>query len=61
MVAVRREGPQARAANDVWSLDFAADQLADGTRFRALTVFDIFTREALAIEDGQRLAGESML
>lgn len=26
--------------------DFVADQLADGRRFRALTVLDLFTREA---------------
>ena len=61
MVIVRRERPQAQAANDVWSLDFVADQLANGTRFRALTVVDIFTREALAIEVGQRLAGEHVV
>ena len=42
----------------VWSLDFVADQLADGRRFRALTVVDVFTRESLAIEVGQRLRGE---
>ena len=50
-----------RAANDIWSLDFVADQLADGTRFRALTVVDVFTREALAIDVGQRLAGEHVV
>ena len=40
------------APNQVWSLDFVADQLADGRRFRALTVVDIYTRESLAIEAG---------
>ena len=58
---VSRERPVARAANDIWSLDFVADQLADGTRFRALTVVDVFAREALAIEVGQRLAGEHVV
>jgi putative transposase len=38
-----------------WSLDFVADQLSRGGRFRALTVVDVFTREALAIEGGQQL------
>jgi putative transposase len=61
MVVARRERPKARAANEVWSLDFVADQLANGTRFRALTVVDVFTREALAIEVGQRLAGEHVV
>ena len=35
-----------------------ADQLADGRRFRALTVLDVFTRECLAIEAGAQLHGE---
>jgi putative transposase len=61
MIVSRRERPVARAANDIWSLDFVADQLADGTRFRALTVVDVFTREALAIDVGQRLAGEHVV
>jgi len=49
----------ARAAvkmpNHVWGLDFVCDQLSQGQRFRALTVVDVFTREALAIEVGQQL------
>jgi putative transposase len=44
----------------VWSLDFVADQLADGRRYRALTVVDVFTRESLAIEVGQSLKGEDV-
>jgi len=31
--------------NQVWSMDFVADQLADGRRFRSLTVVDIYTRD----------------
>ena len=42
-------------------MDFVADQLADGRRFRALTVLDIFTRESLAIEVGQSLKGEAVV
>jgi len=61
MVVVRRERVRPRAANEVWSLDFVSDQLADGTRFRALTVVDVFSREALAIEVGQRLGGEHVV
>lgn len=38
-----------------------SDQLANGMRFRALTVVDVFTREALAIEVGQRLGGEHVV
>ena len=52
--AVHREQRRpATARNDIWSMDFVADQLADGRRFRALTVIDLFTRECLAIDVGQ--------
>jgi len=37
-----------------------ADQLANGTRLRALTFVDIFSREALAIEVGLRLRAEEV-
>jgi putative transposase len=55
--AVHREQRRpAIARNDIWSMDFVADQLADGRRFRALTVLDLFTRECLAIDVGQGLS-----
>jgi len=38
-----------------------ADQLADGGRFRALTILDVFTRESLAIAVGLRLRGEDVV
>src|SRR5437764_1135303 len=57
----RRERFRPTTPNEVWSLDFVADQLADGRRFRALTIMDIFTRESLAIEVGQRLKGEAVV
>jgi putative transposase len=56
----RRERRKATEPNQVWSLDFVADQLADGRRYRALTVVDVFTRESLAIEVGQSLKGEDV-
>lgn len=46
-----------RRANEVWSMDFVADQLADGSKFRSLTIVDVYTREALAIEVGLSLGG----
>jgi len=49
------------APNQVWHLGFVADQLSDGRRFRALTVMDVFTRESLAIEVGQKLKGEDVV
>jgi putative transposase len=36
-------------------------ELADGRRFRALTVVDVFTRESLAIELGQSLKGDDVV
>ena len=57
----RRERQKPTGPNQVWSLDFVADQLADGRRFRALTVVDVFTRECPAIEVGQSLKGEDLV
>src|SRR5918993_3264969 len=49
VTAVHREQRRPAAIrNDIWSMDFVADELADGRRFRALTVIDMFTRERLA-------------
>jgi len=60
--AVHREQRRpATARNDIWSMDFVADQLADGRRFRALTVLDLFTRECLAIDVGQGLSGRDVV
>jgi len=42
-------------------MDFVADQLVQGTRFRVLTVIDIFTKECLAIEVGQSLKAEHVV
>jgi putative transposase len=57
----RRERFHPTGPNQVWSMDFVADQLADGRRFRSLTVVDIYTRECLAIESEQRLKGEDVV
>ena len=40
-----------------WSMDFVADQLFDGRRFRALTVVDNYSRTCLAIHAGQSIKG----
>ena len=47
--------------SDMRSLDLVSDQLADGRRFPALTVVDVYTRESLAIEAGQSLRGEDVV
>jgi putative transposase len=61
MVVQREARCRPVRANEAWSLDFIHDQLSNGDKFRALTVVDIFTCEALAIEVGQRLRGENVV
>ena len=60
--AARRQPPKvaARLPNEAWSMDFVADQTSQGNRFRMLTIIDVFTRECLAIEVGQKLNGEDV-
>jgi len=57
----REERFIATAPNQAWSIDFVADQLHDGTRFRTLTILDVYTREGVAIEAGQSLKGEDVV
>ena len=40
-----------------WSLDFVADTLASGRRFRILTLVDDFTRECLGLVVDTSLTG----
>jgi putative transposase len=61
MVVQREARFKAQRANDIWSLDFVADEFGNGQRFRALTVVDVFTREALAIDLGVRLRAEDVV
>jgi putative transposase len=42
-------------------MDFVADQLVNENRFRILTIVDVFTREALAIEVGHRLNSDDVV
>jgi putative transposase len=51
---LKRDRPEPLAVpdmpNDTWSMDFMADQLADGRSIRTLNVLDDFNREGLGIE-----------
>jgi len=59
--AVHREQRRpATARNDIWSMDFVADELTDGRRFRSLTLLDLFTRECLDIAVGRGLTGQDV-
>ena len=57
----REKRPVAGSLNESWSMDFMADQLFSGRRFRLLTLVDNFSRESLAIEAGQRLTGDDVV
>jgi putative transposase len=61
MVVGRRETYVPKRPNQAWSMDFVSDQLVNGTRFRALTIVDVYTRESLAIAVGQRLRAEDVV
>ena len=47
--------------NDTWSMDFMADQLADGRSIRTLNVLDDFNREGLCIEVDFSLPAERVV
>lgn len=53
----RRPLAPALAANQRWSLDFVADQMTDGRRFRILEVYDDCTRECLALVADTSISG----
>jgi len=59
--AHRMERRAASALNDSWSMDFVADNLFNGRRFRALTVVDNWSRECLAIRVDQGMKGEDVV
>ncbi len=51
----------AQQINQIWSMDFVADNLFDGRKLRMLTVVDCFSRESLSIHVGQSLKGEDVV
>jgi putative transposase len=52
---------EARGINESWSMDFAADGLFDGRRFRALTIVDNFSRQCLGIRVDQGIKGDDVV
>ena len=59
--AHRMERPELSAIHQCWSMDFVADQLFDGRRFRALTVVDNYSRKCLSIHPGQSIKGQDVV
>jgi putative transposase len=58
---LRQPKQLAHTINEIWSMDFVADNLFDGRKLRMLTVVDLYTRECLAIDLGQSLKGEDVV
>ena len=59
--AHRLERKSAAGPNEIWGMDFVADQLSDGRKIRTLTIIDLFTRECLGIEVGFSLRAEHVV
>ena len=53
--------PVAAMPNERWSMDFMADSLHDGRRFRVLTLVDHFSRVSPAIEVGSSITGKRVV
>lgn len=51
----------ASSLNECWSIDFVSDQFYNGSRFRALTIVDNFSRKCLAIHAGKSLKGSDVV
>jgi putative transposase len=53
--------PPAKRPRERWSMDFLTDGLANGQRFRVLTIVDTVSRVSPAIEVGGSLTGERVV
>lgn len=58
---VRRPMVAPSRMNERWSMDFVSDALANGRRFRNLTIVDDFTRESLEIETDTSIPGQRVV
>jgi putative transposase len=62
LTPIRRGRPAApHRANEQWALDFLQDALASGRTIRLLSIIDVFTREALALEVDTSLPGSRVV
>ena len=58
---VRVTFPAPTRPNERWAMDFLHDRLADGRRFRVLTMVDAYSRESPAIEADTSLTGAKVV
>ena len=61
MATTRRERFEPKTVNQAWAMDFVSDQLVNGTKFRALTIVDVFSRESLALVVGKSLRAKHVV
>ena len=59
--AHRVEQPTASTIDEVWSMDFVADQLFDGRKILALTVVDSYSRQCPVIHVDRSLKGADVV
>jgi len=59
--AHRMERVPASCLHECWSMDFVADQLFDGRKFRSLTIVDNYSRLCLGIYPDQGIKGEQVV
>lgn len=52
--------PTPTRPNERWSIDFVSDALADGRRFRCLTIIDDFSRESVLIHIDRSIPGNQV-
>jgi putative transposase len=58
---LRGRPPAPERPNAQWALDFLQDSLASGRTIRLLSIIDVFTREALALEVDTSLPGSRVV
>ena len=56
----RSPQPPAERVNQRWAMDFVADRLVDGRRFRVWTLVDLFSRECLALYAERSITGRQV-
>jgi putative transposase len=56
----RSERPAITGVNHTWSMDFMADNLADGRKIRLLTIVDNFSRKCLGLEVAHTFGGSDV-
>ncbi len=59
--ALRPALVQAQGPNEHWSMDFVSDQLADGRRFRVLTLVDNVSRVSPVLRAERSMGGEKVV